>query len=159
MSDQPTIQKVYVNKEGVGVLKCPYCDLVKTTTVEKFKGSRHVLRVKCACLKTFIVELEFRKAYRKEIKLGGEFTLLTDRHTIGRMTVVNISKTGVGFQVLAGGYLKEGDVLQIKFNLDDKHNSMIEKKVVVRLIKDKYIGCEFVEQNTQDKALGFYLMV
>ena len=159
MSDNTPLQKAYVNKEGVATLTCPYCDLVKTTTVEKFKGSRHVLRVKCACLKNFIVQLEFRKAYRKEIKLVGDYAILPDRFTVGRITVVNISKTGIGFQVLGGVYMKEGDMLQVKFNLDDVHNSLMEKKVIVRLIRDKYIGCEFAEQNTQDKALGFYLMV
>ena len=152
-------QKVYVNQEGVAVLKCPFCEAVKTTTVEKFKGSRHVLKVKCTCQKAFMVELEFRKAYRKDIKLAGEFVHLPTRNARGKMLVINISKTGIGFQVLGAVNVREGNDLQVKFNLDDKHHSLIEKRVVVRLVKNNYIGCEFVDSTAHDKALGFYLMV
>jgi hypothetical protein len=153
------VHKVYVNQEGIAVLKCPSCEAVKTTTVDKFKGSKHVLKVKCTCKQTFMVELEFRKAYRKDIKLAGDFYHLVNRSARGRMMVINISKTGIGFQVLGAVKIREGNELQVSFNLDDKHNSLIDKKVVVRLVKNNYIGCEFTEKTSHDKALGFYLMV
>ena len=106
-----------------------------------------------------MVELEFRKAYRKDIKFSGDYVLLPDRNISGKMMVINISKTGVGFQVLGAVNIKEGSRLQVKFNLDDKHNSIIDKKVVVRLVKNNYVGCEFKDTTAHDKALGFYLMV
>ncbi|MBU0482420.1 MAG: PilZ domain-containing protein [Proteobacteria bacterium] len=159
MADSKDTQKVYVNQEGVAVLKCPFCDAVKTTTVEKFKGSRHILKVKCTCKQNFMVELEFRKAYRKDIKLAGEYIYLANPGVRGRMLVVNISKTGIGFQTMGVGKIREGHELQIVFNLDDKHNSLIDKKVVVRLVNNNYIGCEFTETSVHDKAMGFYLMV
>ncbi len=156
---QDDVQKVYVNQEGVAVIKCPHCEAVKTTTVDKFKGSRHVLKVKCTCKQTFMVELEFRKAYRKDIKLAGEFYHVKNRGSRGRVMVINISKTGIGFQVMGAVNIKEGNELQVSFNLDDKHNSLIDKKVLVRLVKNNYVGCEFTDKTTHDKALGFYLMV
>jgi hypothetical protein len=153
------VTKVYVNQEGVAVIKCPACELVKTTKVVNFKGSRHVLNVKCTCKNVFLVNLEFRKAWRKEIKLPGDYILLPEKILRGRMMVVNISKTGVGLQIIGAHRLKAGEKLQVSFILDDNHGSTIDKKVVIRLVKGSSVGCEFLEATSHDRALGFYLMV
>jgi len=55
--------------------------------------------------------------------------------------------------------LSIGDVLNIRFLLDNKKKSMISKKVVVRRITNNYIAAEFtgyVDEN--DKDLAFYLL-
>ena len=153
------ITKFYVNQAGLAVLKCPSCEKVKETRVEKFKGARHVLKVKCTCGKYFLANLEFRRTYRKETSLTGKFTLLPEEIHQGRLIVANISKGGVGLQIQGVHKLKEGDKLQIQFVLDDVHSSEIDKKVVVRLVKGDYVGCEFAEASSHDKAIGFYLMV
>lgn len=153
------ITKVYVNQEGIAVLKCPACEKVKQPRVDKFKGARHVLKVKCTCGELFLVNLEFRKAYRKEISLTGKYTLLPEKIHQGRMLVVNISKGGVGLQIPGIHKTQEGDKLLVNFVLDDVHSSDIEKKVVVRLVEGSFVGCEFVEASHHDKAIGFYLMV
>jgi len=153
------ITKVYVNQDGVAVIKCPACEKVKTTKVVNFKGSKHVLNVKCTCNNVFLVNLEFRKSWRKEIKLPGDFVLLPEKIHRGRMMVVNISKTGIGLQIIGAHRLKAGEELLVSFILDDGHGSAIDKKVVIRMVKETYIGCEFLEATPHDRALGFYLMV
>jgi len=157
--DQQDIQKVYVNQDNIAVIKCPACEQIKTSNVDQFKGTRHVLNVKCSCQEVFMVSLEFRKAYRKEIKFSGNYTLLPEQIHSGRMMIQNISKTGVGMQVLGVHRLAVGQKLRVTFNLDDKHNSLVDKKVVVRLVEGSYVGCEFLEVTMHDKAIGFYLMV
>jgi hypothetical protein len=152
------ITKVYVNQEGVAVIKCPACELVKTTKVVNFKGSKHVLKVRCTCKNVFQVHLEFRKAWRKEIKLPGDYVLLPEKIHRGRMMVSNISKTGIGLQVVGANRLQAGEKLQVSFILDDTHGSKIDKKVVIRMVKGTYIGCEFLEASPHDRALGFYMM-
>jgi len=44
------------------------------------------------------------------------------------------------------------------FTLDDIHSSFIKKMVVVKVVRHKYVGCEFSHSNEYDKALGFYLL-
>lgn len=153
------ITKVYVSRAGVAVLKCPSCEKVKQSRVDKFKGARHVLKVRCTCGELFLVNLEFRTTYRKEISLTGKYTLLPEEIHQGRIIVVNISKGGVGLQIPGVHRLQQGEKLLVNFVLDDVHSSEIEKKVVVRLVEGNYVGCEFVEASNHDKAIGFYLMV
>ncbi|NTV14330.1 MAG: PilZ domain-containing protein [Desulfobulbaceae bacterium] len=161
MSDSGDIvQKVYVNQEGVAVMKCPFCEAVKSANVSKLRtAQQHVVKVRCTCQKVFTVKLEFRRTYRKEAKLAGDFQSLPSGKHCGRLTVVNLSKGGLGAQIIGFNHFRAGDELRISFNLDDRHHSMIDKKVVVRLVKQNYIGCEFVDSTSHDKALGFYLMV
>jgi hypothetical protein len=143
----------------VAVLKCPSCEKVKQSKVDKFKGARHVLKVRCSCGIYFLVNLEFRKTYRKETNLTGKYTLLPEEIHQGRIVITNISKGGVGLQIPGVHKLKEGDNLQVQFVLDDVHSSEIDKKVVVRLVEGEHVGCEFAEASSHDKAIGFYLMV
>lgn len=153
------IEKVYVNQEGIAVLKCPACEKVKQTKVGKFKGARHILKVRCSCEEVFLVNLEFRKAYRKELSLQGKYILLPDEVHHGRAQIVNISMSGIGLQIPGIHRLQVGEKLLVSFVLDDIHTSKIEKKVVVRLVNENYVGCEFIEASSHDKAIGFYLMV
>ena len=157
--NQGEIQKIHVNPNGVAVIKCPGCEAVKTFKVDKFRGSKHLLNVKCSCQNLFRVNLEFRKFYRKPTKLPGDFVLLPEKIHRGRLMVVNVSKGGVGLQILGIQRLTPGQELQVSFTLDDKHCSLIDKRVVVRGVKKDYVGCEFMGDTSHDKALGFYLMV
>ena len=75
----------------------------------------------------------------------------------GEMEVKNVSMTGIGFETLAEHSLKEGDEVTVKFALDDSSRTEVKKRVVVRVVKDNYIGCEFADFAEFDKALGFYL--
>jgi len=74
------------------------------------------------------------------------------------MTVRNISLTGIGFETLSPHGLGKGDEIRVRFTLDDAKQSEIERDVIVRVVKDKYIGGEFSDPNLYDKTLGFYLM-
>lgn len=157
--DNKEIQKSYVNQDGVAVLQCPACEAIKSAKVDSFRNGPHQLKVRCNCQNVFTVSLEFRKAYRKDTNLAGEFQSLSGGKTKGKLTVLNLSKSGVGAQVIGYNPCRIGDELRLSFNLDDCHHSLIDKRVVVRLVKQNYIGCEFLDPGTLDKALGFYLMV
>lgn len=153
------VQKVYVNHEEVGVMKCPACEAVKSANVGALKSGQHVVKVRCNCQKVFTVSLEFRKSYRKETKLAGDYQQLSSGRKVGKLMVVNVSKNGIGAQIIGVNSCRIGDEFLVSFNLDDLHHSLIEKRVVVRLVKQNYIGCEFIDSTANDKALGFYLMV
>lgn len=158
IGDVGEIQKIYVGLDGKAVVKCPSCEAVRTIAVDKFRDSKHTLNVKCTCQKTFPVNLDFRKFYRKLTKLMGTYVVLPKRIHHGPMMVVNVAKVGVGLQILGNHGLTVGQELEVSFTLDDEQGSLIERRVVVRLVDKNYIGCEFKGDNNHDKALGFYLM-
>jgi hypothetical protein len=150
--------KVYVNEDNTALLVCPHCGTRRTVNVAKYKGHRDPLKVRCTCRTAFLVFLEFRRAYRKETYLHGNCAKFPTCKEWSKMVVRNVSLTGVGFTTLTSHNLRKDDELKAKFTLDDKRRSEIEKKVVVRVVKDKYIGCEFTDRIQFDKVLGFYLM-
>jgi hypothetical protein len=74
------------------------------------------------------------------------------------MIVKDVSMGGIGFETVGGSRIAKGHKLEVTFTLDDTHSSVIKKQVEVRIVRDKFVGCEFVHAHQYDKALGFYLM-
>ena len=160
--------KAFVTPDNKVALHCPHCNLVKQVSVAKFKGDKHTLKVRCSCNNLLNVELDFRQKYRKKTNLNGDYTVLTygnqrkkmiDKPLFHKCLVVNISLTGLGL-IVAGHGLKIGDGLRVRFTLDDKKKSEIDRIVLIRVIEHNYIGCEFNDDAyyQYDKTLGFYLM-
>jgi hypothetical protein len=151
-------QKVYVNPDGTASLMCPNCGVSKIANVTKFKSRRDPIKIRCKCASTFSVVFEFRRAHRKETNLSGYYCGLPACKEWRSMTVRNISQTGIGFSTFTSHDLTKGSEVKVKFTLDDVKQSEIEKDAIVRVVKDKYLGCEFKDPALFDKALGFYLM-
>ena len=139
-------------------LICPKCGLAKIANVAKFKSRKDPLKIRCKCASTFSVTFEFRRAHRKETNLKGYYCGLPACKNWHSMTVRNISQTGIGFSTVISHDLTKGSEVKVKFKLDDAKQSEIKKDVIVRVVKDNYLGCEFKDTAAFDKALGFYLM-
>jgi hypothetical protein len=150
--------KVRLTPDNVAVIKCPHCGTTRTVNAEKLNNPRGPLKGRCKCGAAFHVLFEVRKAYRKETRLHGNYVKHSAGQEQGRIIVKNISLSGIGFTTLSKHNLKQGDKVKLKFTLDDKRRSEIEKNGVVNVVNDKSIGCEFMDSDHQDKALGFYLM-
>lgn len=155
-------QKVYVNQEGLAVIKCPVCSFEKSTRVDPLvireKALRNNCVVRCTCQKKFAVKLEFRRDFRKDSNLSGEYMSLPTGKPRGRMTIVNISRNGIGLRIEGSTPFKIDDELLILFTLDGTNDSLVEKRAVIRVAKQNYIGCEFLGSFPIGKALGAYLM-
>ncbi|MBU0730730.1 MAG: PilZ domain-containing protein [Proteobacteria bacterium] len=154
------IQKVFVNKNNTTTIKCPECGDIRTVDVSKFKGNTHVLKAKCPCKAVFNVRLDFRKTYRKSVNFNGNIKSLKGNSGWISVRILNVSKGGIGLKIPAKIGLQVGDQFELKFALDDPHKTIIDRKVVVKLIEKCYVGCEFAEpaMHDQEKALGFFLM-
>jgi hypothetical protein len=96
--------------------------------------------------------------YRKDTKLDGQFVNLSLDNQRGTMLVKDVSMGGIGFTVIGRNNIQKNHKLEVTFTLDDIHTSVISKQVVVRVVRDKFVGCEFRHANEYDKELGFYLM-
>jgi hypothetical protein len=162
------IQDINVRKDNRVAIGCPKCAQVREISVEKYLGHKHSLAINCPCGATFGVNLNFRQHYRKKVSIGGYYS--TDEamgsDESGKMPTVpvncriqNISMGGLGFTALDQIRAQVGDRLMVKFTLDREPPEIIEKEVLVKTIRDNYIGCEFIEESGfTDRTLGFYLM-
>ena len=154
------IQKIFINKDNTVTLVCPHCGTNKTLNAAKLKGkiSNATIKVKCACKSIFRVNIEFRKEYRKSTRLEGYYSSLPAGRERDKMIVKNISRIGIGFTTLSMHSLKKNDKIRIKFTLDDRKRSEIDKEIIVRMVNNKDISGEFTDPDLFDKTLGFYLM-
>ncbi len=151
-------QRVFVNKENKATFTCPNCTKARIVDVSKFLGvkANAKLKAKCPCGHSYSVMLERRKFYRKETKLPGIFKTSKSDQEIP-MTVANLSRSGLRFLTSETQGLEVGDQITVEFHLDDKNNSKIKKKAIVKTVADGAVGSEFSFVDEQDKMLGFYL--
>ena len=151
-------QKAFVRDDGTTVLKCPFCRHARTVSVAQIKDKKKLIKVKCSCQKSYSVSLELRKMYRKSAHLSGKYINLSLDNESGMMIVKDISMGGVGFEAVGRCRIEKDHELEVTFTLDDTHSSVIKKMVVVRIVRGKFVGCEYLHANEYDKALGFYLL-
>ena len=171
-------KKAFVRPDNTVMVTCPQCQATRTVSLGKLPPGKHLVKIKCVCATVFPVRLEFRKNFRKQTNLPGRYQLLTptgkdparpetlrgkthygakQEPLTNTCTVKNLSLTGAGLVIPGNHALKVGDILGLEFALDDQRGSELNKKVVVRLVTDSFVGCEFIDTREYDKALGFYL--
>ena len=151
-------QKVFVREDGSTVIKCPSCKHARTVSVEKFKDKKKIIKIKCSCKESYLVSLELRKMYRKSTNLKGSYINYSLNNELGMMIVKDVSMGGIGFEAVGGNRIEKEHELEVTFTLDDTHSSVIKKQVVVRIVNNNYVGCEFTHAHEYNKALGFYLL-
>ncbi len=151
-------QKAFVREDGTTVVKCPSCGHARTVSVQRFKGKKKAIKVRCSCRESYMVSLELRKMYRKSTNLKGSYINTSLNNDIGMMIVKDVSMGGIGFEAIGGNRLEKEHELDVTFTLDDTHSSVINKQVVVRVVNGNYVGCEFTHAHQYNKALGFYLL-
>jgi hypothetical protein len=108
-------------------------------------------------MESYSVKLVHRKMYRKSTNLKGSYINLSLNNELGMMIVKDVSMGGIGFEVVGGNRIIKEHELMVTFTLDDTHSSVIKKQVVVRNVRGKFVGSEFLHTHEYDKALGFYM--
>jgi len=152
------VQKSFVKTNDTASIRCPECALVKNIAVGKFRNNRHTLKTRCSCGNTFLVALDFRKHYRKPTNITGMYSLVgSSSRGGGQMQVNNISRSGLAFSISGHHSIQIGQQALLNFKLDNKKQTELTKKVIVKNIRDNNIGCEFLNQGQIGKDLGFYL--
>ncbi len=151
------ITKACLSLSGRAAVRCPFCDKGHYIAVPKHLHNKPV-RAKCECGKSFPVVFDSREYHRKEVRLPGEYWNAFGELDI--MIVTSLSITGVGFQAgRSTPFVTIGETIQLKFLLDDGHETWVEAKAIVRRVDRNGIGVEFAGLDRhQQKCLGFYLM-
>lgn len=73
------------------------------------------------------------------------------------MNVCDLSMSGLRFRMLESAFIEKGDKLRVKFNLEIKNSTLIDKEVVVIFVNGDTFGCEFTNLALEEKELGFFL--
>ncbi len=149
---------VHVSQDNYISFSCPYCEKAYRVSVAKYKNTRHKIVTRCKCEKRLVIQLNFRRFYRKSVDIVGGFRNLSSGS--GQwisMNVINLSMTGLRFTAVGAVGINKDDTLRVKFTLDNKSADSIDKEVVVRDVVNGQFGCEFKNLAYEEKELGFYL--
>jgi len=157
MSEKDSPLRLYVNSSNQAFIICPKCSFSKVAQIEVTNTPQRILKLKCKCGHSFRVQLEFRQYARKETRLNGLFTFVDKPEDCLPVKIVNLSRGGVCFEASLPHDFEIGAKGILKFALDDKTRTVIEKKIIVKYISSGQIGCEFIDTREYDRAFGFYL--
>jgi len=153
-----TVHKVYINQDDTATFLCPKCEKMKGVDVSQVKGVGQAVRMQCTCTCGHVhtIILERRKFFRKEVDLPGHY-ILDGEFEKRPMTVKDLSRSGLKFELAVERDLKADDILWVEFRLDNKQQTLIRREVVVKAVlgNGMAIGAEFVSRdpdNPFDKA-------
>ena len=160
-SKEMSVKTISVNEKGMVFLNCPFCENSSRRRAESFPNSNQPngISITCSsCGKTYEIQLDFRKAFRKITFFDGFYSKLGSPGGFEKMTVVDLSLGGCSFLDSGRHSLNPDDRIKLVFNLDNAQHTKIEKDVVVRIVKGRQIGCEFIATASgYDPDIGFYL--
>lgn len=158
MTDDTKLTQAIVDANKMARFQCPSCQ--KTYRIN-LSGRESIdrgatLNGRCPCGAVFQITIERRQHRRKPTELNGAY--LHKRHQLrGGITIKNLSKSGAGIEIHTPRDIFEGDILTLKFSLDDIQETFVAKESVIRKKSDQSIGVEFVEPTEPDDPLSRYL--
>jgi hypothetical protein len=150
------MKKIYVDDTNQVTIICPKCGIEKNIDVANFKDTHKRLKAKCRCGEVFRFTLEYRKSYRKKVRLSGEY-FVQRKNEKGEIIIEDISATGIRFASLKPHYISRNDTVELKFTLDNPTRTQIQEFVKIIWIIDRNVGAEFIDPKSLEKNLGFYL--
>jgi len=151
-------EKIFIGSNDMAIFKCPVCEKTKTANVSSYKSLQTAVRVKCKCPcgHSYSALLERRKHIRKDLHLSGSYINKNGKGR-GEMEILDLSRSGLRMKINDVAELNIGDILKIRFTLDDIQNSEVTKEVIIRSISGHSLGTEFLSLEHYDK-LGSYLL-
>jgi len=152
--------EVFVHRKIVVSFRCPLCNLEKSINVEKIKDVSHwKVNATCRrCAHKFKVSFNFRKFYRKETSLHGLlYASFETLEPLGDVHVTDLSLTGIGFESERCS-LGVGDVVVLRFLLDDEDQSPLEKEIEITSVRGFKVGAVFRDTSGFDTVLGRYIL-
>ena len=152
------MKKLYADHTNQVTIICPKCGLERNIDVTKFKETHKRLKARCRCGEVFRFTLEYRRHYRKKVRLAGEY-LVQGKDERGEVIIEDISASGIRFASLRPHFISRNDIVELKFDLDNPMKTQIQGLVKIMWIIDHNVGAEFVNPKSLEKDLGFYLKV
>ena len=148
--------KIFVDNAKIARIICHKCGLNKNIEVTKFKDTHKKLKAKCRCGAVFQFTLEFRKHYRKKVRLVGEY-FFQKKAKRGNVIIENISATGIRFSTLNPHNFFKDDTIELKFTLDNSMRTEIQGLVKIIWVNDRNVGVQYINPRYFTSKLGFYI--
>jgi hypothetical protein len=152
------MKKVYVDDTNQVTIICPKCGFEKNIDTTNFKGTPKKMKTECRCGEIHQFTLEFRKQYRKNVRLSGEYIARKKGEKV-EIIIRELSMKGLRFESLRPHNLSKNDTLDVTFKLDNPMRSEIRRIFKVIWIRDRMVGANCIEPQLYEKDLGFYLQI
>ena len=150
------MERMYAGATNHVTVICPKCGLKKNINVFKYKDTHKRLKAKCKCGEIFRLSLEFRRFYRKIVRLTGEY-FSQERDEKGEVLIKDISMTGINFETLKPHNMAKYDTVELKFILDNPDKTELNTLVKIMWVSDLNIGGFFIDQSRLKQDLVLYL--
>lgn len=130
-------------------ISCPDCDCVKVLNAYKYYQINGQITITswCECGYAHTVRLDRRKCERKSIKAEG-FCIVKSTSEKDRITVSDISKSGMKLKIGKIGSIKIGQILTVMFHLPNSGRKLFKAEVVIKNLTGIYAGTEFIPEGT-----------
>jgi phage FluMu protein Com len=150
------MEKVYVDHTNHVKITCPKCGLEKKINVFKFKDTHKGLKANCKCGEVFRFSLDFRKYFRKNVRLAGEY-FVQEKDEKGEILIEDISMAGINFETIKPHNFYKNDTVELKFTLDNPMKTEVQKLAKIIWITNHTVGARFNDPKSLDRDFGFYL--
>jgi hypothetical protein len=131
----------WINDNNQATIICPTCGFDINIDPKKFKNAQRRQKAKCKCGEIFEFTIEYRRQYRKDVRLPGEYSI-QGKGQKGEIIPHQISPD---------------DILEVIFKLDNQPRKEIRKKVKAIWVDDRIVGAQYNERKLYEKDLAFYL--
>ena len=148
--------KFYVNDTHQTTIVCPKCGFTKMIDTTNYKETPKRLKANCKCGEVFKFTLEFRKHYRKDVRMPGEYTIRQSGEK-GEIIVQNLSLGGIQFTSIRPHQILADDTIELKFILDNPARTEIRRSAKVMWVRDRDVGAQYIEPKLFERDLSFYL--
>ena len=146
----------YVDETGIVTVICPNCGFTKQIETTNFKSKQKKIKAKCKCGEVFQFTIEFRKHYRKIIKLPGEYHV-PESGERGEIIIEDLSLGGVQFATLNRHRISTNHTVTLKFRLNNPARTEINRSAKIMWINGNNVGAMFIGQKSLERDLAFYL--
>ncbi len=146
----------YVNDTGQATVVCPKCGFAKQIDTTSFKNTQKKLKAKCKCGEVFTFFLDFRKQYRKNVNLPGEY-IAAESGERGEIIVENLSLDGIQFVTLRQHQMSTDDAVTVKFRLNNPSRTEIQRTVQIIWTNGYNVGAQYIGPKLSEGDLAFYL--
>ena len=150
------MKKLYVDDTNHVTIVCPNCGFEKNIDTTHFEGTQKKLKTECECGEVHEAIIEFRKQYRKSVRLAGVYSVQGKREK-GEMVIRELSMKGIRFESLNPHNISIKDKLDVSFKLDNPMRTEVRRIFKAIWIKNRMVGANCIEPRLYEKDLGFYL--
>jgi len=146
--------KFYVDENNQARITCHKCGINKNLDVTKFKDTHKRLKAKCKCGEEFRLTLDFRRHYRKNVQLAGEY-VVQEKDEKGEILIEDISMTGINFATLMPHNFAINDTVELKFTFGNPMKTRVQEPVKIIRIIDRNVGAQYIKQSRMQRIWFF----